>query len=181
MARYLDSPLSADDLRQILELVENSKFESIDLQIGDLRLSASKTGALPASAPIDRAPAPAPAPSPAPASSPAPAAASSPAAPTPAPTTQPGHKASGPADPDLVEITAPIVGIFYTAPEPGAPPFVDIGTEVDADATVGLIEVMKVFNGIKSSVTGTIVERLVQDSGFVEFGQPLFLVRPKAS
>lgn len=177
MARYLDSPLSADDLRQILELVENSKFESIDLQIGDLRLSASKTGALPASAPIDRAPAP----SPAPVSSPAPAAASSSAAPTPAPTTQPGHKASGPADPDLVEITAPIVGIFYAAPEPGAPPFVDIGTEVDADATVGLIEVMKVFNGIKSGVAGTIVERLVEDSGFVEFGQPLFLVRPKAS
>ncbi|AZN73317.1 acetyl-CoA carboxylase biotin carboxyl carrier protein subunit [Georhizobium profundi] len=179
MARYLDSPLSADDLRQILELVENSKFESIDLQIGDLRLSASMTGALPASAPIDRAFAPAP--SPAPASSPAPAAASSPAAPTPASNTQPGHKASGPADSDLVEITAPIVGIFYTAPEPGVPPFVEIGTEVGPDTNVGLIEVMKVFNGIKSGVAGTIVERLVEDSGFVEFGQPLFLVRPKAS
>jgi acetyl-CoA carboxylase biotin carboxyl carrier protein len=174
MARYLDSPLSADDLRQILELVGNSNFESIDLQIGDLRLSASKTGALPAPAPAGLPPASAPAPAA------APAATAASAAPNPAPTTPPSAKASSPADPDLVEITAPIVGIFYTAPEPGASPFVDVGTEVDADATVGLIEVMKVFNGIKSGVAGTIVKRLVEDSGFVEFGEPLFLVRPKA-
>ncbi|VVT31251.1 biotin/lipoyl-containing protein [Rhizobium sp. EC-SD404] len=176
MARYLDSPLSADDLRQILELVENSSFESIDLQVGDLRLSASKMGHVASLAPDVAVPAS----SSDSTSSHSPAATSSSVV-APAPATPLRTTTSSPVDSDLVEITAPIVGIFYTAPEPGVPPFVEIGTEVGPDTNVGLIEVMKVFNGIKSGVAGTIVERLVEDSGFVEFGQPLFLVRPKAS
>ena len=78
-----------------------------------------------------------------------------------------------------VPIKAPMPGHFYVAPEPGAPPFVEVGSAVGPDTTVGLIEVMKVFSAVKAGVQGTIVERLVENGQFVEYGQPLFLVRPE--
>lgn len=78
-------------------------------------------------------------------------------------------------------ITAPMVGTFYTTPEPGAPPFVAAGQQVTAETTVGLIEVMKVFNAVKASVSGVIAEICVENGQFVEYGQTLFLVSPDAA
>lgn len=171
MARYSDSPLSADELRQILDLVENSKFEELDLQLGDLHLSVSKTGAARPmrQAPMQQVATAAPAePELLPPSREAP--------PSAVPKATQDNGALG-----AVEITAPVVGIFFVAPEPGARPFIEIGAEVGSDETVGLIEVMKVFNGVKSGVAGTVIERLVEDAQFVEYGQPLFLVRPRSA
>ncbi|MEW5420306.1 acetyl-CoA carboxylase biotin carboxyl carrier protein subunit [Amorphus sp. 3PC139-8] len=174
MVRYMGSELSTDDVRQILALVENSIFESFELQVGDLHLSVSKTGA--ASAPTQPA-------SVAPASTPTPAPSAVETA--PAPVRTPGPASSSDTDVNsgneagLVEIKAPIVGLFYVAPEPGAKPFIEEGDDIDADTTVGLVEVMKVFNGVKAGVAGTVVKRLVDDSAFVEHGQALFLVREK--
>jgi acetyl-CoA carboxylase biotin carboxyl carrier protein len=78
----------------------------------------------------------------------------------------------------MLPITAPLLGTFYVAPEPGAPPFVKVGQQITEDTTVGLIEVMKVFNSVRAAVSGTIVEVVAQNGQFVEFGQTLFIVKP---
>jgi len=77
-----------------------------------------------------------------------------------------------------VAVTAPILGTFYVAPEPGAPPFVTVGQQVTEDTTCGLIEVMKVFNSVRAGVKGTIVEVVAANGSFVEFGQTLIIVKP---
>ena len=78
----------------------------------------------------------------------------------------------------LVEITSPMVGTFYRSPSPGAEPYVSVGSEVEPDSVVCIIEAMKVMNEIKAEVTGRIVEILVEDVEPIEYGQVLFLVEP---
>jgi acetyl-CoA carboxylase biotin carboxyl carrier protein len=88
---------------------------------------------------------------------------------------------AAPIDHGLVPVTAPMVGKFYAAASPSDPPYVEVGTKVAAGATVGLIEVMKVFASIKTETAGVIERILVSNGEFVEFGQPLFLLRPDAA
>ncbi len=78
----------------------------------------------------------------------------------------------------LLPITSPMVGTFYAAPDPDSPPFVSVGTTVGTDTAVCLIEAMKVFNEIKAEVSGTIEKIVAKDAEAVEYGQPLFYVRP---
>jgi len=78
----------------------------------------------------------------------------------------------------LLQIKSPTVGTFYTAPAPEDPPFVSVGSRVNADTVVCIVEAMKVFNQIAAEVSGTIVEILVSNGDSVDFGQPLFKVRP---
>jgi acetyl-CoA carboxylase biotin carboxyl carrier protein len=99
----------------------------------------------------------------------APAAAASPAPPPPA---------AKDKDDGLLVIKAPTVGTFYSAQSPEDPPFVTVGSKVSPQTTVCLIEAMKVFNPIPAEVTGTIEAILVKNGDAVEFGQPLFKVRP---
>lgn len=73
-------------------------------------------------------------------------------------------------------ITAPIVGMFYHSPSPDEPPFVQEGDVVKTGDTLGIIEVMKVFNSVASEVSGTVVKVLVEDKKGVEYGQPLFVI-----
>jgi len=161
--------LTEDEVLQILDLIDKSSFDFVQLQVGSLKLTVSKGGyrgnAAPSTASKD-------------------AAASAVTAPKPsegegkaqgAPESKP--KAGVPKG--TIPIQAPMVGTFYITPEPGAPPFVEVGSRVDEDKTVGLIEVMKVFNAVKSGVRGTIVEICVQGGQFVEYGQMLFLVKPE--
>ena len=75
-------------------------------------------------------------------------------------------------------ITAPLTGVYYRSPSPGAEPYVREGTQVNAGQVIGLIEAMKLFNEIESEVSGKIVKVLVDDSSPVEYDQPLFLVDP---
>jgi acetyl-CoA carboxylase biotin carboxyl carrier protein len=75
-------------------------------------------------------------------------------------------------------IKSPMVGTFYSAPSPEAKPFVSVGTVVDEETDVCVIEAMKVFNNIKAECRGTIARILVTNGQTVEFGQPLFLVKP---
>ena len=77
-----------------------------------------------------------------------------------------------------VTIDAPMLGVFYRAPSPGAPPFVDVGTRVEEETVVCLIEVMKMMNSVPAGVVGTIAEVHVENAEAVEFGQPLFRVMP---
>jgi acetyl-CoA carboxylase biotin carboxyl carrier protein len=102
------------------------------------------------------------------------------AAPTaPALAAAPPAPAAPVEDPGLVPIRSPMVGTFYAAPDPDSKPYVGPGSQVGPDSVVCIIEAMKVFNEIKAEVSGTIEKVLVQNAQAVEFGQPLFMVRPQ--
>jgi acetyl-CoA carboxylase biotin carboxyl carrier protein len=77
-----------------------------------------------------------------------------------------------------VEIKSPMIGSFYRAPSPEAAPYVEVGTEVNAETVVCIIEAMKVMNEIKAEVKGVVTQVLVENAKPVEFGQPLFKIRP---
>ena len=79
---------------------------------------------------------------------------------------------------ELAKISSPMVGTFYTTPDPESPPFVEVGSQVQPDTVVCILEAMKVFNEIKSEVAGIVERILVKNEDSVEYGQPLFLVRP---
>ncbi len=157
--------LSEDDVLQILKLIDESTFDYFQLEVGELKITVSKGEPIPLAGSSASAPA---APSPArPGAAPAPQAQA----------TKPAPKAA--AIPDgMVSISAPILGTFYVAPEPGAPPFTQVGATITEDTTVGLIEVMKVFNSVRSGVKGVVSEVVAQNGQFVEHGETLFLVKP---
>jgi acetyl-CoA carboxylase biotin carboxyl carrier protein len=81
-------------------------------------------------------------------------------------------------DDGLIEITSPMVGTFYRSPSPDSDSFAEIGTVVNKDSVVCIVEAMKVMNEIKADVKGTIKKILVDNATPVQFGQPLFLVDP---
>lgn len=78
----------------------------------------------------------------------------------------------------LIEVKSPMVGTFYRAPAPGAKPFVEVGDVIEPGAVVCIIEAMKLMNEIKTELGGKIAEILAENGAPVEFGQPLFLVKP---
>ena len=89
--------------------------------------------------------------------------------------------AQGPDGRDgLVEVRAPLPGTFYRAPKPGAPPYVDVGSRVEEDTVVGLIETMKLFNAIHANARGTVVEFLVDDAQVAQRDGALLLIEPDA-
>jgi len=90
----------------------------------------------------------------------------------------PEPETPAPAEVDGITIEAPMLGTFYRAEAPGAPPFVEVGARVEADTTVCLIEVMKMMNSIRAGVAGTVVEVCAENAQLVEYGQPLFRVEP---
>ena len=81
-------------------------------------------------------------------------------------------------DANLIPIKSPMVGTFYSASSPDAQPFVTVGSEVNEETDVCIIEAMKVFNNIKAECKGTIARIVVTNGETVEFGQTLFLVKP---
>ena len=90
-----------------------------------------------------------------------------------------GAEPGGAADESsLVAIESPMVGTYYSKPNPDSESFTSVGASIGSDTVVCLIEAMKVFNEIKAEVSGTIERILVKDGDSVEFGQKLFLVRP---
>ena len=92
----------------------------------------------------------------------------------------PGAPAEGaPAD-GLIPINAPNLGTFYRAPKPGAAPYVEVGQEIGETTEVCLIEVMKLFTPVRAGISGRIAKACVEDGEMVEFGAPLFLVKPEA-
>lgn len=175
------SSLNDDHVRQlgrIIETLEKSTFDFLQLEVGELKVTVGKgnvaiSDALPPQVTpathVSAAPAPASAPTPVPSAN-APSAHSGPMAAHAAASTPVGW----------VEITSPIMGMFYARPEPSAPAFVSVGSIVQDDSTVGLVEVMKTFNAVAAGVRGRIVEVCMPDSQLVEYGQVLFRVDPAA-
>ena len=151
-----------EQLKQLVELMESHDLSEVNLREGDrkiqLRRGAVVTTTVAAPAPAASAPAAAPAPS-------------ASAATSAAPQADPEH---------LVTINSPMVGTFYSRPNPNAEPFVKVGDMVEPETTVCIIEAMKVFNEIPAEVRGKIVAMLVKDEDPVEFGTPLFKVDTSA-
>lgn len=88
------------------------------------------------------------------------------------------EQAGDEAEDGLSEITSPIVGTFYSSPSPDSKDYVTVGDHVDADSVVCIVEAMKVMNEIKAETSGTIVKLLCKAGQAVEFGQPLFKIKP---
>lgn len=153
------APFDFDRLQQLMELMEKHGLNEISLRNGDEHWRLRRGAAAPVlvSAPQPMMPAPAPV-------------SAAPAAPAPA--------SSAAADDGLLQIRSPTVGTYYSAQTPEDPPFVTVGAKVTPTTTVCLIEAMKVFNPISAELSGTIEAILVKNGDPVEFGQPLFKVRP---
>ena len=83
-----------------------------------------------------------------------------------------------PADKNLITIEAPMVGTFFMAPSPEAPPFVEEGSDIEKGEVLCIIEAMKLMNEIKSEIKGKIKKVLVENGHSVEYGEPLFLIEP---
>jgi acetyl-CoA carboxylase biotin carboxyl carrier protein len=96
----------------------------------------------------------------------------------PAPSAPPASEAAAPAASSLKEIRSPMVGTLYLQPEPGAEPYVRVGSRVTAGQTVCIIEAMKIMNEIEAEVSGVVREIAVDDASPVEYGQVLFRVDP---
>jgi acetyl-CoA carboxylase biotin carboxyl carrier protein len=154
--------LSDDDVLEILKLFEQSRFDFLQLQHGDRKITVAKGGFRVEAGGAEIA-----------AAASAMDSAAAPAIKAASDVSQPAAAPDG-----LVPVTAPMVGKFYAAPSPADPPYVQVGSRVEVGATVGLIEVMKVFASIKAETAGTIAQILVANGEFVEFGQTLFLLRP---
>ena len=154
-------------LARLIESLEASTFDYLRLQVGDLKVTIGK-GAMPVGAPAVGTPALA-----------APViAAPAVAAPATAPPALATAAVDAPAPAGIVDIKSHIMGMFYSQPEPGAPPFVSTGTAVKADTTICLIEVMKTFNAMTAGVNGVITEICAKNAQLVEYGQVLFRIRP---
>jgi acetyl-CoA carboxylase biotin carboxyl carrier protein len=154
-----DAPFDFDKLVQLVKLMETHGLTEVSLRRGDQKWTLRR-GFDPAAVPTAGVEAMRPSP-------PAPER----AAPTDLPRTTP------PVD-GTITINSPTVGTFYSAATPEDSPFVSIGTRVSPETVVCIVEAMKVFNQIPAEVSGTVVEILAKNGDSVEFGQPLFRVRP---
>ena len=150
--------LTAKDVAEIMRLLEESHFESLSLEINGIKLNLQRGSAA-------RVP-------------PAPDSGSPTVTSTPA-TRHPTPKSKPPSEPGLTDVPSPLLGVFYRAPKPGEPPFVQVGAKVNADTVVGIIEVMKLMNSVRAGVAGEVVEILGENGALVEYGEILLRVRPE--
>jgi acetyl-CoA carboxylase biotin carboxyl carrier protein len=160
--------VNMDELRELISLLRENGLAELELEREDFRVRLRREGAnsqpvhyaeptSAAAAPGQNSPAGAPAPAPA----------------------HPGAHASTEAsqDQDLHIIPSPIVGTFYRSPSPTADAFVKIGSNVEADTVVCIIEAMKLMNEIQAEIAGEVVKIYVENGQPVEYGQPLFGIR----
>ncbi len=168
--------IDLDFLRGLIDAVDASGIDSIEIARAGTRIRISKTppppplvaGSAALTAPVEVGVVPAAA-----------APARTPAAPLPAAGEALEAPASEPAPrTDLVEVKSPMVGTFYRAPAPEAPPYVEVGSHVTKGQTLCILEAMKLMNELESEVDGVVREVLVENTEPVEFGQVLFRIEP---
>ena len=167
-------PLTHSDIAEIIRLVDQSTLDEFTVEVGDLKVEVRRKGAAAPGASSMPAPA-APAASPAP---PAPTPSTTPVPAAPAPESAP----AGPGEPALgegqVAVRSPMVGTFYRRPSPDEPPYVEVGSEVEVDAPLGLVEVMKLYTTIYAKTPGRIARVCANDAELVEYDQILFIIDP---
>jgi acetyl-CoA carboxylase biotin carboxyl carrier protein len=148
--------LTAKDVAEIMRLLEQSSFDSLSIEIDGVKLNLQRGS----TAPVQRA------------FGQAPLTGSQQQVRAAPP------KAKPPSEPGLSEVASPLLGIFYRAPKPGEPPFVEVGSKVEQDTVIGIIEVMKLMNSVCAGVKGEVVEILADNAALVEFDEILVRVRP---
>ncbi len=145
------------DIKAIIDLMKKNSISEFELEKQDFKIKLKRTG------------------------NGAPAAYDENLPPTyalPAPSTVSTVPANAPAGTPTVEIKSPMIGTFYRAPSPESGNYIEIGSEVNHETVVCIIEAMKVMNEIKAEVRGVVTQILVDNAKPVEFGQPLFKIRP---
>ena len=160
--------MNQKELKELIEFLIEKDITEFELERGDVKVRVKRGEAtvVPDVRLVATAPA-APIPVPVIAAAATPSTAAAPAKePVPAPEEQ-----------DLFIVKSPIVGTFYEAPSPGAPPFVTVGDRVETGQILCIIEAMKLMNEIESDAAGEIAKRLVTNGQPVEYGQPLFAIR----
>ena len=157
--------MNLKELRELIEFLKEQDIAEFELERGDVKVRIKRGApvAAPAAPMHNSTPLTA-----SPSSNPAQSSAEVPAT----------AKPSAPADEGLHVVKSPIVGTFYESPSPGSPPFVKPGDKVEAGQVLCIIEAMKLMNEIEADLGGEIVKRLVNNGQPVEYGQPLFSVRP---
>lgn len=151
--------LSAKDVAEIMRLLEQSSFDNLSLEMNGVKLNLQRGSAVPVRqyTAVSAAPEPQP---------------------------QAAHpvqrKVKSPFEAGLAEVTSPLLGIFYRAPKPGEPPFIEVGSKVTEDTVVGIIEVMKLMNSVCAGVKGEVVEILAENAALVEYEEILLRLRPGA-
>jgi len=168
--------LSKSEVHQITSLVktlDESTFDYLQIELSGMKLTIGKgnapmngMAAVSVAAPISATAAPIMAPR---------EVISAAVAIAPPPTAK---QASAAKDDGTIAVVATTMGRFYSKPEPSAAPFVTVGAKVDVDSTVGLIEVMKLFNAVGAGIRGIVTEICVEDAQFVEYGQVLLRIQP---
>jgi acetyl-CoA carboxylase biotin carboxyl carrier protein len=142
-------------IEDMLQLMESRGLVELEMEHQGLRIRLKKASSSPAAQLVEYV-----------------AGVPQPAAPSPA--------AAKPSDEGhRIVIKSPMVGTFYRAPAPDAPPFVEVGQDLEVGQVVCIIEAMKLMNEIKSEVSGRVAEILVDNGAPIEFGQPLFVIEPR--
>ena len=154
--------INVDELKQILDLARDHELSELELEAEGFKLRIRKGG------PVALQTVPAAVPVAAPAALP-------PGPPVPAAVA--GPAADLDVDVELAIVTSPIVGMFYRAPEPNAPPFVRPGDQVKPGQTLCIIEAMKMMNNIDSEYEGTVVKVFVENGQPVQYGERLFAIK----
>jgi acetyl-CoA carboxylase biotin carboxyl carrier protein len=160
-------PIKLDQLKQILDLVREHDLSELEVEQEGLRIKIRKEGG--GAQVVHAAPGVTAA-----AAAPAPRAPVSPAAPVSA-----LSDGALDADVELAVVKSPIVGTFYRSPEPGAPPFVDIGASVKKGQVLCIVEAMKLMNEIESEYDGEVVNVYVESGQPVQYGERLFAIRTR--
>jgi acetyl-CoA carboxylase biotin carboxyl carrier protein len=162
--------MNQKEIKELIEFLVEKDIAEFELERGDVKVRVKRgadvhvTHAAPviaATVPVAAAPPPVP----------------TAAAPPPPPIT--ATAPPPPAEEELHMVKSPIVGTFYEAPAPGAPPFVKPGDMVQAGQVLCIIEAMKLMNEIESDVSGEVVKTVAANGQPVEYGQPLFAIRPR--
>jgi acetyl-CoA carboxylase biotin carboxyl carrier protein len=160
--------MDLDTLKQILNLVREHELSELEVEQDGLRLKIRKDCAVVMAAPLPPIPSRSPD-----------VAVSSASAPTLSAPQPPAGLANAESDIELAVVKSPIVGTFYRSPEPGAPPFAEIGATVKKGQVLCIIEAMKLMNEIDSEYDGEIVNAYVESGQPVQYGERLFAIRTK--
>jgi acetyl-CoA carboxylase biotin carboxyl carrier protein len=175
--------MNLDEIKELIGIMRKNKIREIDLEQEGVKVRIVSMSTGRPSPPEKAAAQPVQASShaaahPAESAAPAHRSPSTPAAPGQLTAAPPANAEARPApvEPEGVAIKSPMVGTFYRAPAPDAPPYVEVGNVINQDTVLCIIEAMKLMNEIKAEMRGKILKTLVENGQPVEFNQPLFLV-----
>jgi acetyl-CoA carboxylase biotin carboxyl carrier protein len=162
--------MNQKELKELIEFLKEQDIAEFELERGDVKVRIKRS--LPSAPPETRYLA-------VPAAPTASAAMGIPPTATPAPHAPPPEPVKAAAEEDFHQVRSPIVGTFYESPSPGSPPFIKLGDSVEVGQVLCIVEAMKLMNEIESDVAGEVVKKLVNNGQPIEYGQELFLIRPK--